>query len=354
MHAKEEKISRFNPDSVGLRNGNLFGLPFSYEESKIALLPVPWDVTVSYGEGTSEGPQAILEASPQLDFFDPDLPEAWKIGFFLNPVSAEWRKLNRSLRSRASEYIRFLEEGGDIAQNPAMQTIQAEVNTACDMLRQRVMERTSEMLDEGKLVGLLGGDHSTPLGFIQALARRYTSFGILQIDAHADLRKAYEGFEYSHASIMYNVLQTTPQVTRLVQVGIRDICAEEAAYADNSAGRIRIFYDRELKAAAYEGRHWKSLCEEIIAELPDLVYLSFDIDGLDPRFCPHTGTPVPGGLEFEQAVYLFRLLVASGKKIIGFDLNEVSPGEDEWDANVGARMLWKLCVFLAKSNKLTP
>lgn len=348
---KEEKIKAFDPDAVGQSNGKLFGLPFDYEDCGIAILPVPWDVTVSYGEGTGGGPKAILDASPQLDFYDPDFKDAWKVGFHLTPISSEWQKLSDDLRNRSVQYIDFLENGGKVEENPEMQEIVAEVNTACDMLRMRVKERTTELLNDGKVVALLGGDHSTPLGFIQALAEKHDSFGILQIDAHADLREAYEGFEYSHASIMYNVLKT-PQVSKLVQVGIRDYCKQEAELADHSKGRVQIFYDRELKNNSFEGKTWNEQCREIITALPEKVYISFDIDGLDPKLCPNTGTPVPGGLEFEQAVYLFRQLVASGKKIIGFDLNEVSPGEDEWDANVGARMLWKLCVFTAMSNQL--
>ncbi|MFZ5554357.1 MAG: agmatinase family protein [Bacteroidota bacterium] len=349
--SREEKVKNFNPDGVGQANGNLFGLPFTYEESRIAILPVPWDVTVSYSDGTSDGPQAILDASTQLDFNDPDFPDAWKTGFFLTPVSVEWKKLNDDLRNRSTAYIDFLENGGNLSGNEEMQSVVQEVNTACDMLRQRVFERTTEMLNDGKFVALLGGDHSTPLGFIQALAKKHEDFAILQIDAHCDLRESYEGFTYSHASIMFNALKT-PQVKKLVQVGIRDYCRQESEMEKKSGGRIKIFYDRYLKHSSFEGKTWNSLCDEIISELPEKVYISFDIDGLDPKLCPGTGTPVPGGLEFEQAVYLFKKLTDKGHTIIGFDLNEVSPGNDEWNANVGARMLWKLCVFAAKSNNL--
>src|SRR5690606_11982940 len=108
--------------------------------------------------------------------------------------------------------------------------------------------------------------------------------------------------------------------------------------------KISIFQDSQLKAAQYEGKTWKSLCAEIIKLLPDNVYITFDIDGLDPKLCPHTGTPVAGGLELDQVLYLFRQLVLAGKQIIGFDLVEVAPGPegDEWDGNVAARLLYRL------------
>ena len=192
----------------------------------------------------------------------------------------------------------------------------------------------------GKVPAVLGGDHSTPLGLMQAVAEQEGDFGILQIDAHADLRNAYEGFTYSHASIMFNALKI-PQLKKLVQVGIRDICQAEAVMAEKNE-RIRIFYDSDLKTAAFEGKSWKEQVKEIVEELPEKVYVSFDIDGLDPKLCSATGTPVPGGFEFEEAMYLIKSVVESGRKIVAFDLCEVGPGEDEWNGNVGARVLYRM------------
>jgi agmatinase len=205
-------------------------------------------------------------------------------------------------------------------------------------------------MNKKKVVALLGGDHSTPYGMMQALAEKHKSYGILQIDAHADLRDAYEGFEFSHASIMFNALKIK-QVSKLVQVGIRDYCEAEHDIVKNSKGRVVSFYDRDIKHAQYEGRSWAKTCEKIIKELPDKIYLSFDIDGLDPKLCPNTGTPVSGGFETEQILFLVQKIVESKKTIIAFDINEVAPGKDEWDANVGARMLYRIANLVAKSNK---
>ncbi|PIZ06753.1 MAG: agmatinase, partial [Flavobacteriales bacterium CG_4_10_14_0_8_um_filter_32_5] len=196
-------------------------------------------------------------------------------------------------------------------------------------------------------VTVLGGDHNSPLGLIQALAEKHTNFGILQIDAHADLRIAFEGFEFSHASIAYNALKLK-QISKLVQVGIRDICQEEIDYISNSKGKIKTFFDWDIKQQQFEGKTWATICDEIIAELPENIYITYDIDALDPKLCPNTGTPVPGGFEYDQVNYLINKITESKKKIIGFDLNEV--GNNEWDANVGARILFKLCNFMQKSN----
>jgi agmatinase len=118
---------------------------------------------------------------------------------------------------------------------------------------------------------------------------------------------------------------------------------------NESNGRIKTFYDWKLREDQYMGMSWTTICNQIIAELPSHVYISFDIDGLDPKLCPNTGTPVAGGLELQQAFYLLSKLVDSGKTIIGFDLCEVTPGQDEWDGNVGARVLYKLCNLMWKS-----
>jgi agmatinase len=131
-----------------------------------------------------------------------------------------------------------------------------------------------------------------------------------------------------------------------VQVGIRDICQEEVDVINNSSGRVVTFFDAHIKRRQFAGETWKQICQDIIGKLPQKVYISFDIDGLDPKLCPSTGTPVPGGFELEQINYLFVLLKESGKQIIGFDLNEVAPGENDMDALVGARVLFKMCGLL--------
>jgi agmatinase len=342
--SKELLISRFDPNGPGVA-GNLFGLPFTLETAEVVVVPVPWEVTVSYHTGTAKGPQAVIEASSQVDLAMREIHDAWKLGITNMPVPTDLFEESLKLRELASRHIRALESGEKIqGDNP----IAAKINEACENLNIYIRSTIKSLLKEGKIVALLGGDHSTPLGFLRALSEQYDRFGILQFDAHADLRKAYEGFTYSHASIMFNALKL-PAVSRLVQVGIRDYCDEELTVIDRSMGRVVTWYDQDLKQQLYEGTTWANLCERIIKDLPSYVYISFDIDGLNPKLCPHTGTPVAGGLEFEQALYLIRKLVKSGRRIIGFDLCEVAPGNDDWDANVGARLLYQLCNWAAVS-----
>jgi len=348
---KQQKINTFDPSQPGLANESIFGLPFSATESEIIIIPVPWEVTVSYGAGAAEGPKSILEASFQVDLHHQEFPELWKLGLFLDWNDQTQKIENNSIgfKKSAQSVIQALENGKIIASNAMLQSNLEQINIGCADLNETVKNQTLYWLNKGKKVVLLGGDHSTPLGYYQALATKHTDFGILHLDAHMDLRIAYEGFTFSHASIMYNALQI-PEITKIVQVGIRDFCQQEVEVAQNN--RVVVFSDNDLKSAQFSGTTWDKQCDEIILKLPQKVTISFDIDGLQQWFCPSTGTPVPGGFSFEQATYLLSKLSSSGKEIIGFDLVEVAPGDTDWDGNVGARLLYHLCGILAKNNKL--
>ena len=344
-------LSTFDPSSAGNPNNNIFGLPFSEEDARLVILPIPWEVTVSYNAGTARAPDHIFTASLQVDLFDPEMKDLWRQGIFMRETNRKILTKSDYLRKEAELYIKYISQGEIVADNKFMCKTLKEINEGSLFLNDWVYQQAKELLDAGKLVGLLGGDHSTPLGYFKAIADKYESFGILQIDAHCDLRKAYEGFNYSHASIMYNALQQIPNLEKLVQVGIRDFCEEELDEISGSNGRFVTYFDKLIKERQYEGESWKSIADDIISQLPQNVFISFDIDGLDPKLCPHTGTPVQGGFDTDQVFYLFKKLVQSGKKIIGFDLNEVGVSHDEWDENVGARVLYKLCNLLIEGNK---
>jgi len=344
-------ISQFDPNQAGNPNNNIFGLPFSEEESKVVLLPVPWEVTVSFGAGTSRAADQIFKASLQVDLFDPNVQDGWKSGFYMKPIDKKVLLKSDYLRKEAELYIDYISKGDDVQANKFMCKSLKEINEGSNFLNQWVYEQTKALLDDGKLVGLIGGDHSTPFGFLKAIGEKYEDFGILQIDAHCDLRIAYEDFKYSHASIMYNALNEIPQLKRLVQVGIRDYSEDENKFIENSDGRIVTYFDRDIKERQFEGDTWRTIVHEIVDTLPDNVYISFDIDGLDPKLCPNTGTPVAGGFEAEQITYLFGKVIESGRKLVGFDLNEVGVGEGGIDANIAARLLFKLCNLMIKSQR---
>lgn len=344
------ELSQHDANSLGNPNNNLFGLPTDEQNARLVIVPVPWEVTVSFSAGTARAADNILKASLQVDLYDADYHDCWRQGFFMLEVDKKILLKSDYLRKEAELYIDYISNGDDVEKNNFMCRSLKDINEGSIFLNNWVHAQCRDLLAKGKLVGILGGDHSTPFGFIKALAEQHEEFGILQIDAHCDLRKQYEGFKYSHASIMYNVLEELPQVKKLVQVGVRDFCDEEIDYLRNNTNRIDCFFDRDIKNRLYDGDSWRSIVEDIVASLPQKVYISFDIDGLDPKNCPNTGTPVFGGLEADQVFYLFRKVQESGRKIVGFDLNEVGVGDNSWDANVGARVLYKLCNILTAAN----
>jgi len=345
-------LSHFDPNAASNPNNNIFGLPFTEEDARLVILPVPWEVTVSYNAGTARAADHIFKASMQVDLFDPDSTEAWKQGFFMRTPDKKILLKSDYLRKEAELYIDYISHGEILEKNLFMCKSQRDINEGGNYLNKWVYEQTRQLLNRNKLVAILGGDHSVVLGYFKALAEQHVEFGVLQIDAHCDLRKGYEWFTYSHASVMYNALQEIPSLTHLVQLGARDYCQEEWEYIHNNKNRVTTYFDKDIKERQYEGETWKQITEDIVSKLPQKVLISFDVDGLDPKLCPNTGTPVQGGFETEQIFYLLKKVVQSGRQLIGFDLVEIGVGDNnEWDANVGAHILWRLANMLVASNQ---
>jgi agmatinase len=330
----------FDPDAAAGAGSGIYGLPSTPDDARVVVIPVPYEATTSYGGGTSDGPAAVFEASKQVDLFDRETGKPYEAGIAMLDIPKTIVDWNAKAKKIAAPVI---ENGGVV--DAATGKAAAEVNAISEKVNDWVYEQTRALLIAGKMPVVLGGDHSAPFGAILAYAETHPNLGILHLDAHADLRDAYEGFTWSHASIFHNVITKVGGVDRLVHVGVRDLSNAEAAMIDGSQGRIVTFFDSDLAARKEEGATWAEIADEIVAALPHDVYLSWDIDGLDPTLCPSTGTPVPGGLSWNEAIGLLRAIRRAGKRIVGLDLCEVSPGASEWDANVGARLLYKMIGF---------
>src|SRR5690606_8242817 len=241
-------LSKYDPNSPALLSNNIFRLPFGEADARLVLLPVPWEVTVSYNNGTVREPEHIFKASLQVDLYDTDTgTDGWKQGFYMRESDRQLLLRSDYLRKEAELYLKFLSEGGDVSDNEFLCRSLEDVNKGTEKMNEWVYALTSALLQRGRLVGPVGGDHSTPLGYFKAIGEHKGDYGILQIDAHCDLRNSYEGFKYSHASIMYNALNEVPQLTKLVQVGVRDYCEEELEYIRNSNGRVETFFDQQIK-----------------------------------------------------------------------------------------------------------
>ena len=342
-----DKLSDFDPNGVANKSLNIFGLPIDVSESRLVFIPVPWDVTASNERGTSMGPENILQSSYQIDLYDPLFPNAWKEGMAMEKIDPVMKSRNRDLSRLSERLIRFLETGGDPEERPEMGRLVDHINQASSAMLVELEAKCLQYLDNGQIPVLVGGEHSISAGLISALARG-ESFGILQIDAHADMREAYQGFYNSHASVMYNALEHD-NVSHIVQVGIRELSQEEVQCISQNHKRVKTFFDHDLKQRLFEGETWAEICQDIVDRLPDTVYLSFDVDGLDPSCCPGTGTPVPGGLSYNQAIYLLETAFNAGKRFIGADL--VETGSGRIDGIIATRLLYRIAGMLIGSNQ---
>jgi agmatinase len=336
----------FDPDAAAFDDAGIFGLPADPERAAVHVVPVPFDATTSYRKGAAGGPGAVLRASRQVDLFDLMTGKPWTHGICMLAADPRIQKLNEKATGKAD---RIIAVGGRIGTDARLAKDLARVNEIGAEINAIVREQVEAILAQGKLPAVVGGDHSVPFGAIQACAENFPGLGVLHFDAHADLRAAYEGFEWSHASIMHNVVTKLPKVGKLVQVGIRDLGEREHAMITGSKGRLSVLTDVEWGRAKAGGANMRDLVRRTIAELPQHVYVSFDVDGLDPTLCPSTGTPVPGGFSWHETMLWLDELSHSKKRIVGLDLNEVSPGPsgtdedtDTWDAIVGARLLYRL------------
>jgi len=336
----------FNPSAAADPESGLFGLAVSPEQARVHVLGVPFDATTSFRPGTALGPEAILRASHQVDLFDTVTGKPYEVGIWMAPLDGQVAAWNESARMNAQRVI----DAGGLERDPKLRPCAERVEAIQNRLNTWVRDRTDEGLGAGKLCALIGGDHSVSLGAIEAHARRYPGMGILHFDAHADLRSAYEGFRFSHASILFNVLERIDNLGPLVQVGLRDLAQEEHQRIRSSEGRIHALFDHEWARFKFSREPLTQHILRTLEPLPREVYVTFDIDGLDPSLCPSTGTPVPGGFNWHETMLWLGALVDSGRRIIGFDLTEVAPTNSErlgegWDEIVGARLLYRLIGF---------
>jgi agmatinase len=334
----------FDPDGPG--TDGLFGLPSTEHDAKVVVIPVPFEATASYRKGTAGAPEAVAEASLQVDLHHHTIHEPWREGIaFLDETPGGAGGPIPALQAEAAGLAAPILEAGEV--QPEHAAAQERVNAIGAEVNTWVKGHAKRLLDAGRIPAVLGGDHSVPFGAIQAAAEKHPGLGILHIDAHADLREAYMGFTWSHASIMYNVRQRVPQLGHIVQVGIRDFGAKEAERIEEWS-QVTSFTDHEIAWELASGEPWMRIAARIVRRLPKKVWVSFDIDGFDPSLCPNTGTPVPGGPSWRQIQLLLQLLTEE-HTIVGFDLCEV--GEQPFDASVGARMLYSLATWAIHTHR---
>ena len=268
-----------------------------FEKSRVIILPVPYEATTTYGKGTKEGPRAIIDASRNMELYDEELDcEPYKVGIHT---------------------LKEFREGFD---NP-------------QKMIKALADKAQGLFSSGKLVIALGGEHTITLGMVKGLRKKEKDFSILILDAHADLRNSYEGTKYSHACVTRRLIEEN----KIVQVGIRSLCQEEADFIKKK--NLRLFYAKDIVGR----EEWM---KEAISRLSDKVYLSIDLDFLDPSIMPAVGTPEPGGLGWYETLKFLRLLTKD-KKILGIDIVELCPAPQDIPSSfTAAKLIYKLIAYL--------
>ncbi len=266
-----------------------------FDEARVAVLPVPYDSTTEYKAGTREGPQAIIDSSQYLELYDPELNcEISDVGIYTLP------------------------EVQPLASNP-------------ESMVERVSQITRDLLEKGKLPVILGGEHSITVGAIKAFHEKCPSVSVLHLDAHADLRDQYMGTKFSHACVMHRVWEICP----FVQAGIRSLSKDEREFIKQN----------EIKSFSVEDLTDPNFNNQLIANLSSQVYISIDVDVLDPSIMSAVGTPEPGGLNWQQILGILRT-IASNKQIVGFDIVELCPSEGPTACSfLAAKLAYKLIGY---------
>lgn len=276
---------------------NFGGIPptyTAYGRSPIVILPVPFDATSTWIKGADRGPDAILEASANMELYD--------------------------IETDSEVYLKGIHTA-----DPVME------ESSPEKLAVKVREAVRNFLADDKFVVTLGGEHSVSIGAVQAFAERYPNLSVLQIDAHTDLRQEYEGSRFNHACVMARVRELCP----IVQVGIRSMDVVEKPYLD----RERVYFAGDI---AGKPQGWM---DEAIDKLSGHVYVTIDLDGFDPSIMPSTGTPEPGGLSYYEVVNLMRKLIMR-EKLIGFDVVELCPNPENKSSDfLASKLIYQILSY---------
>ncbi len=283
---------------------NFLGIekPFSdYQNARFAVIPVPYEATTSYGQGTKNGPAAIIRASHAVEYFDEELDA----------------ETFRRFGIATMKPVAF----GGLRHEEAMK---------------KITGIAGKVIDDGKCPVGLGGEHTLTFGLVKAFIERFgDDFSVLQIDAHSDLRESYEGSVWSHASVMKRIWDMNRNI---VQVGIRAQCLDERKLIVKH--KINTFYAKDICGK-------KGWIEKVVQRLKKKVYITIDCDGIDPSVIPATGTPEPGGLSWFETVGLMRE-VCRKKQVIGFDVVELAPVKTSHHSEDSlAKLIYKMMGYIA-------
>ena len=328
--------------------GCYFGATTSPSDADVVIVSAPWSVTSDYGRGATYTPDAIIDSSLGKELYDAPTGLSIEGRIATAEIDYNIQESSEMLGRDAERIVRHHSDRESRVSDYIARKIE-NVNEGFAEMHLSIYKQVKQWAEQGKRIAVVGGDHSVAFGAVKALAEVNEGLGVLFVDAHADYSSDDEIFNYSHRSIARNIVEEIDGVAKMVQVGVRDVDrAEVEALA--ACDKVELFYAESLAARRFEGCSWGDICREVVDKLPHKVYISFDVDALKIEFCNNTNAPTPGGMTFDEALYLVNMVVASGREIVGFDISEVvSSINDKMDAIVGARLLAKLSVAMLRN-----
>lgn len=331
--------------SVG-DGGCYFGDVTAPESADVVVVSAPWSVTSDYGRGATYTPDAVIDVSLGKELYDATSGLTVEGRIATAEIDYNIQELSEQLGREAERIMRIVgDDEGAVSEYVARKV--ANVNEGFAEMHKSIYKQVRHWVESGKRIALIGGDHSVAFGAVKALAEYNDDLGVLFIDAHADFGGG-EPFNYSHRTIARDIIESIPSVSKLVQVGVRDIDRAEVE-AIRANEKVELFFAEKLAARRFEGVCWGDLCREAVEKLPNKVYISLDIDALKIEFCNNTCMPTPGGMTFDEVVYLVNCVIESGREIVGFDISEVVTSlNSRMDAIVAARLLAKLSVAMLR------
>ena len=323
--------------------GYYFGEKTLPADADLVIVSAPWSVTSDFGRGATYTPDAVIDASADSNLYDVATGFSAEGRVATVEIDYNIQEQSEHLGRDAERIADKVFDGEESLSEYAIRKLK-HIKAGFDEMHASIYEQTKHWVSQGKAVAVIGGDHSVSFGAIKAVAEQHNDLGVLFIDAHADFARNSELFPYSHRSIARNIVEEIESVAHLVEVGVRDIDKSELEML-LSNDKVDLFLAEQVAERRFEGESWGKLCREMVEKLPQKVYVSLDIDALKIEFCTHTNTPVPGGMTFDEVVYLVNCIVKSGRKIVGFDITEVvSNMDDKMDAIVAVRLLTKMIV----------
>lgn len=340
-HLNQNWLNDFEPDNDKNRKTGIFGLPCSYADSRLIIIPVPWDIS-SDNHTLSSSPELVIDFSRQISLYTEEQEGFWKKGIFSHNVPQKWKETSEELFKIRKKIARL--QGSNGSKHAEILQHIKNINFTCRLLNEWIESKSDNCLSEHKLVGFLGGDMSYTPGIINAISKSNQHFGILHLDSFSGFEKNSNGFDFTSSSALIPVLKN-PFVKKIVLFGTSRINYHAAELIRENQQKISLYSLQYLDESKMKGLHWKMLINEALNELPEHIFLNISLTCLDSSEKLISKNSVPGGLSHAELKSILTELRNNSKKVIGFSLGNIQSVSAN-DILNAAYLLFDMCRTL--------